>query len=151
MPRNWFSRTVIALAAASIGGQAVPYGRDHSTPPRTMEPLWDSATTRELARRACFDCHSNETAWPRYANVAPVSWLVQYDVDEGRAKLNFSEWARPQEEAGEAAEVMAEGEMPPSTYLLMHRTARLSASERQQLMHGLTRTIGNASGHANED
>lgn len=151
MPRNWFSRTVIALAAAFIGVQAVPYGRDHSNPPRTMEPLWDSATTRELARRACFDCHSNETVWPRYANVAPVSWLVQYDVDEGRAKLNFSEWARPQEEAGEAAEVMAEGEMPPSTYLLMHRTARLSASERQQLMHGLTRTIENASGHANED
>ena len=151
MPRNWFSRTVIALAAAFIGVQAVPYGRDHSNSPRTMEPLWDSATTRELARRACFDCHSNETAWPRYANVAPVSWLVQYDVDEGRAKLNFSEWARPQEEAGEAAEVMAEGEMPPSTYLLMHRTARLSASERQQLMDGLARTIGNASGHANED
>ena len=151
MPRKWFTRAVMALAITLIGIQAVPYGRNHSNPPRTVEPQWDSPATRELARRACFDCHSNETVWPAYAKVAPVSWLVQHDVDEGRAMLNFSEWGRPQEEAGEAADVIAEGEMPPSMYLLMHRAARLSASERQQLMHGLARTIGNASGHANED
>ena len=151
MPRKWFTRTLIGLAAIFIGVQAVPYGRDHSNPPRTMEPQWDSTATRELARRACFDCHSNETVWPAYANVAPASWLVQHDVDEGRAKVNFSEWDRPQEEAGEAADVIAEGEMPPSMYLLMHRTAKLSASERQQLIQGLARTIGNATGHEDED
>jgi hypothetical protein len=151
MPRKWFTRIVIALAAVFIAVQSVPYGRDHSNPPRRIEPRWDSAATRELARRACFDCHSNETVWPAYANVAPVSWLVQHDVDEGRAMLNFSEWDRPQEEAGEAADVIADGEMPPSMYALMHRTARLDAGETQQLMQGLARTIGNASGHADED
>ena len=151
MPRKWFTRTVIALAITLIGIQAVPYGRDHSNPPRSIEPEWDSTATRELARRACFDCHSNETVWPAYANVAPVSWLVQHDVDEGRAMLNVSEWGRPQEEAGEAADVIAEGEMPPSMYAPMHRTARLNAGETQQLIQGLARTIGNASGGADED
>ena len=151
MPWKWFTRTVIALAITLIGVQAVPSGRDHSNPPRTMEPQWDNTATRELARRACFDCHSNETVWPPYANVAPVSWLVQHDVDEGRAKLNFSEWDRSQEEAGEAADVIAEGGMPPSMYLLMHRTAKLNASEQRQLMQGLARTVGNASRHGDED
>lgn len=151
MPRKWFTRTVIALAVAVIGIQAVPYGRDHSNPPRTREPQWDSTATRELARRACFDCHSNDTVWPAYANLAPVSWLVQRDVDQGRATLNFSEWDRPQEEAGEAADLIAEGEMPPSLYSLMHRTARLSPAERQQLTQGLARAIGNPSVDPNED
>lgn len=151
MPRKWLTRTMIGLALLLIGVQALPYGRDHSNPPRTIEPQWDSTATRELARRACFDCHSNETVWPAYANVAPVSWLVQHDVDEGRAVLNFSEWDRPQAEAGEAADVIAEGEMPPAMYLVMHPTATLNASEQRQLMQGLARFIGNSSAHPDED
>jgi hypothetical protein len=53
--------------------QLVPYGRDHTNPPVTAEPRWDSPQTRTLAVSACFDCHSNETAWPWYTNVAPFS------------------------------------------------------------------------------
>jgi hypothetical protein len=60
--------------------QLVPFGRDHTNPVVTAEPRWDSPVTRELADRACFDCHSNETEWPWYAGVAPVSWLVYRDV-----------------------------------------------------------------------
>ena len=52
-----------------------------------------------LGQAGGFDCHSNETEWPAYASIAPASWLVQHDVDEGRAVLNLSEWQRPQEEA----------------------------------------------------
>jgi hypothetical protein len=59
------------------------YGRDHSNPPVRIEPRWDRARTRELAVRACFDCHSNQTRWPWYSHVAPISWLVQHDVEEG--------------------------------------------------------------------
>ena len=76
------------------------------------EPSWDSPETRALATQACFDCHSNETEWPAYSAVAPVSWLIQHDVSEGRAVLNFSEWQRPQEEAKEADEEVLEGEIP---------------------------------------
>jgi mono/diheme cytochrome c family protein len=103
----------------------------------TAEPAWDSPQTRELAQRACFDCHSNETKWPWYSNVAPISWLVQHDVDEGRHEMNFSEWDKPQHEAHEAAEVIEEGEMPMAIYLPLHPEAKLTPEETQQLIKGL--------------
>lgn len=137
------------LLSGIVGGlavlllmQLVPYGRDHSTPPVTAEPAWDSPTTRELAVRACFDCHSNEVTWPWYSNVAPISWAVQRHVDEGRHELNFSEWNRPQDEADEAAETVIEGEMPPLYYTITHPDARLTDAEKQQLIDGLTATLG---------
>ncbi|NVB82954.1 MAG: cytochrome C, partial [Kofleriaceae bacterium] len=64
--------------------QLVPYGRARSNPPVASEPAWDSPRTRELAVRACFDCHSNETKWPWYARVAPMSWVLERDVEIGR-------------------------------------------------------------------
>lgn len=134
-------RSLIALAVLALAIQLVPYGRA-SNPTVVAEPAWDSPRTRDLARRACFDCHSNETHWPWYSRVAPVSWLVRHDVDEGRAQLNVSEWTRPSEEAGEAAGSVLSGEMPPKPYLLLHPTARLSAADRAALMEGLTRTFG---------
>lgn len=124
--------------------QLVPYGRAHANPPVTAEPAWDSPQTRALAERACFDCHSNESEWPWYSNVAPVSWLVQRDVEEGREYLNFSTWGRggEGEEAEELGEVIAEGEMPPRAYLLTHPEARLTAAEKEALMAGLQATAG---------
>jgi hypothetical protein len=85
---RWGAVGVLVLAVLI---QFVPYGRNHTNPAVIMEPTWDSPQTRQLAVRACYDCHSNETAWPWYTNVAPVSWLTQHDVDDGRHKLNFSE------------------------------------------------------------
>lgn len=123
--------------------QLVPVQR--SNPPITREIRWDSQQTRELARRACMDCHSNETIWPWYAYVAPVSWMVAEDVEEGRAALNFSEWDRQGGEAaegpGEVVEVILEGYMPPAKYLPTHPEARLTAAEKQQLADGLRATI----------
>ena len=104
----------IALAAV-VGIQLVPSGRAHTNPPVRREPAWDSAATRALAVRVCFDCHSNETRWPWYTSIAPVSWLTQRDVDEGRAELNFSEWDRRQKEAREAAETVRARLMPPGS------------------------------------
>jgi hypothetical protein len=141
MVRRLLLGLVGLLVVGMLAIQLVPYGRDHTNPPVTREPTWDSATTRSLAVTACFDCHSNETAWPWYTNVAPVSWLVQHDVDEGREALNFSEWDRPQE-ADEAAEAVAEREMPPDIYVLLHPDARLSDADRDLLIHGLTSTFG---------
>jgi hypothetical protein len=115
--------------------QVVPYGRSHTNPPIAREPAWDSPETRILAKKACFDCHSNETEWPAYAHIAPASWLVQHDVDEGRGVLNFSEWDRPQKEATEAADEVTEGEMPPAMSVCVTRT-RLNGAERDRLAQG---------------
>jgi len=146
MPSSRFTfswpRVLGALAALVILIQVVPYGRAHQNPPVIQEPAWDSPATRALAVRACFDCHSNETVWPAYANVAPVSWLIQHDVDEGREHLNLSEWNRPQEDATEAAEQVRDGSMPPLQYLPMHPEARLTDAEREVLAQGLERTLG---------
>lgn len=141
---RWIIRAGAALAALALVAQAVPYGRDHTNPAVRSEPAWDSPRTRELAARACFDCHSNEVAWPWYSHVAPVSWLVQYDVEQGRAAFNVSEWDRPQEEAGEAAEEVEEGEMPMFLYTVMHGHARLTDGERAALITGLRATFGGA-------
>ena len=122
--------------------QAIPYGRNHANPPVDGEPPWDSAQTRPLAARACFDCHSNQTVWPSYGNIAPISWLVQRDVDSGRRKLNYSEWNRPQRDARESAKSVQEGEMPPWYYVPLHPDARLSSTERDALIRGLTATFG---------
>lgn len=144
--RKWWTRIGFGLLGALVAVQLVPYGRDHTNPPVTGEPAWDSPETRALASRACFDCHSNETEWPIYSHVAPVSWLVQHDVEEARAALNFSEWTRPQKEADEAPEEVREGEMPLLAYRLIHAHARLTPAERDRLADGLARTL--AAGHA---
>ena len=144
---------IIGLTGLGLFGvlQLVPYGRDHTNPAVVREPAWNRPATRALAVRACFDCHSNETRWPWYAHVAPVSWLVQRDVDVGRREVNFSEWDRPYEEAGESAETVLEGEMPPSTYLLLHPSVRLTAEEKRALADGLTGTLGSRSGEEDRD
>ncbi|MEZ4770229.1 MAG: heme-binding domain-containing protein [Caldilineales bacterium] len=77
---------ILALVAVFLLIQLVPYGRDHTNPPVVQEPVWDSPQTEALARAACYDCHSNEVVWPWYSNIAPISWLVQRDVDEGRQR-----------------------------------------------------------------
>jgi len=140
--RKWWLRIALGLLGTFLAIQLVPYGRDHTNPRVIGEPMWDAPETRALARRACFDCHSNETEWPAYASIAPVSWLVQHDVNEGRAVLNFSEWPRPQQEAKEAAEEVTEGEMPPVAYKLVHAHARLNTADRDRLAQGLARTLG---------
>lgn len=138
----FFGMVVVGVVALGLLIQLVPYGKNHTNPPVVAEPAWDSPQTRALAQRACFDCHSNETVWPWYSNIAPVSWLVQRDVTEGREKLNFSEWGqRRMRDADEAGEVVREGEMPLPIYLLQHPEARLTAVEKEAFASGLENTL----------
>jgi mono/diheme cytochrome c family protein len=139
--KQWIKWGLLGLVGALVVSQLVPYGRNHQNPTVVAEPQWDSTQTRQLAVRACFDCHSNETEWPWYSNVAPMSWFVQSHVDEGRGRLNFSEWNRPQD-AREAAETVREGEMPPRSYLFIHPNARLTDAELTALADGLAKTLG---------
>lgn len=145
MNKKTLVRILVAIVAVGVLGfialQLVPYGRNHTNPPMQAEPKWDTPRTRELAKRACFDCHSNETAWPWYSNIAPVSWLIQKDVDEGRTKMNFSEWNKPQGEARSAARNVQRGSMPPAKYVPLHPTANLSAEEKQALITGFNASL----------
>jgi hypothetical protein len=141
---RWLGRTawtVAALVAAFALIQLVPYGRTHANPPITGEPAWDSQRTRELAVRACFDCHSNQTHWPRYANVAPMSWVVQYDVEVARDILNFSAWDRSYELAASSGRSVLTGNMPPAKYRMAHPEADLTPEETLALAHGLDATL----------
>ncbi|HET7224206.1 MAG TPA: heme-binding domain-containing protein [Candidatus Eisenbacteria bacterium] len=145
------TRRAWMAAAAVLLIQLVPYGRQHRNPPATRAVAWDTPATARLAQRGCFDCHSNETRWPWYASVAPVSWRVQHDVDEGRDHLNFSALDTDTEErtdaVREAARTVRQGEMPPRSYLITHPAARLTAAERQTLARGLERSLAPYGAH----
>ena len=138
-------RTAIVLGCLGVVFammQVVPYGRTHSNPAVLGEPAWDSPRTRELAVRACFNCHSNETRWPWYADVAPLSWVMQLDVDNARDTLNFSEWTRPQDLAPESGPTVIRRDMPPYKYRVAHPEADLNEQERIELARGLNTTVG---------
>lgn len=93
-----------------------------------------------ILRRSCYDCHSNETRWPAYARVAPVSWVVARDVRHGRADLNFSEWhtdpvrePTPAQRLGGICSDLRKGVMPPRSYLLLHPRARVSRPDVERI------------------
>jgi hypothetical protein len=129
-------RILLGVIAVGVLIQLVPFGRQHANPPVVQEPAWDSPQTRDLAKRACYDCHSNETVWPWYSVVAPVSWLNQRDVNEGRQHLNFSEFNQPQRHAGHVVEEIRTGDMPLWFYLPLHAAARLTDAEKRALIAG---------------
>jgi hypothetical protein len=133
------NRTIILswLVAAVVFGaiQFVPVER---TNPPVARDVPAPPEVKAVLRRACYDCHSNETHWPWYSRIAPISWMVARDVREGRAELNFSTWNlySAKERVGklhESWETVAEGEMPLRFYIAPHRRARLSAHDRALL------------------
>lgn len=141
--RNILKYAGIIIGIGLIGFIAIQFiPIDTTNPPVVREPNWDSPQTRDLAKRACFDCHSNETVWPPYSKIAPISWIVTNHVVEGRRELNFSNW-HPREQ-NEAIETIIEGSMPPLYYTATHPAARLSAAEKQALIDGLQKTIRNS-------
>ncbi len=120
--------------------QLIPYG--HRNPPVIQEPAWDRPQTRDLAVRACYDCHSNQTVWPWYATVAPISWAFQLDVDEARRQLNFSEWNRLQPGAAKAVDDVQRGRMPSKSYVSSHPSADLTPEQKAVLIQGLKAILG---------
>ena len=96
------------------------------------------ASVAAALRAACYDCHSYETKWPWYSRVAPVSWLIVSDTDEGREKLDFSDWpdeaVRAAKKMDRINEVLGYREMPPKKYTLIHADARLTEAQRKEIM-----------------
>jgi len=130
---------VIGLVSIFLLLQLVPLNTINPTP--TREVKWDSQQTRDLAQRACFDCHSDATAWPWYSKIEPMAAYVANHVDEGRRRLNFSEWDKPNSGIQEVERTINDGRMPLWDYLLIHSSARLTNAENQQLLTGLQATF----------
>jgi hypothetical protein len=131
---------LVGFVALQFVGNFVPaFAR--TNPPVTYQIQWNSSETESLMRTACYDCHSNETVWPWYSSIAPVSWLVARDVNEGREVLNFSTGEGELEGEDMVNEIL-EGEMPPNIYLTMHPAANLTEDQRTQLIAGIEATFG---------
>jgi len=118
----------------------VDYSSDHTNPPVVMEPKWSSPEVRQLAVRACYDCHSNETNWPWYSHIAPVSWSVYDHVVNGREFINFSDWCRSEGQSSDGfADEMESKGMPLSDYTKLHPGAVLTEAENKTLTTELIR------------
>lgn len=128
------------LLAVLVVIQFIPNPR--TNPPVTREVRWDAPATRELARGACLDCHGNDTVWRWYSRIAPASFLVVNHVNDGRRRLNFSEWDKPQRATfKDVDENISVGDMPIWNYVLVHREAKLTPAEKTQLIDGLRATF----------
>jgi hypothetical protein len=126
------TRIAMGIGVVLVAIQLVPVAR---TNPPVEASVEGPPEVTAILRRACFDCHSNETVWPPQAYVAPVSWLVAHDVKEGREELNFSRWgpAQAKRTAKELPEEVEKKDMPPLLYLIVHPGATLSAADRAAL------------------
>lgn len=137
---TWWRRLrpfVLVGVGVFVGIQFVPYGWSKPNPPVVVDAAWPSAEAETLARDACYACHSNETDWPLYSYVAPMSWLVRSDVEAGRDELNFSTWDDDDGEADDAAEAVVEGSMPPANYTRLHPESVLDDDEKRLLVAAL--------------
>jgi len=134
--------TIVALALLLLGSQVV---RPAKTNPeidqsRTLQSHAQmSSEVAAILKRGCGDCHSNETTWPWYSEVAPVSWFMIDHVNHGRRHLNFSDWTRydgqeADELLGDIAKTVRAGAMPLSSYTLLHPEARLTQAERNAII-----------------
>ena len=141
MTKRW-KRILTVSAITLVGIQFIPVSR---TNPPVQTPIPAPDNVRTILRRACMDCHSNETVWPWYSHVAPVSWLVARDVHEAREHLNLSEWNRyNQKDRLDAADhiwrEVSRGSMPMGIYVVAHSEANLS-DEDKKLIEAWTKSL----------
>jgi hypothetical protein len=138
--------TVVAVGAVVFALiQLIPISLAN---PSVTHDVAAPAPVESILRRDCYDCHSNQTRWPWYAHVAPISWMVIRDIDNGRRHLNFSNWERyaddPETEISKLKNIdqlCHRGKMPPWYYLSAHPEARLSSNDREILDRWTTETI----------
>jgi len=147
-----FRATAIILGIVFIALQFVPSSFSRVNPPVTGEPTWDSPETRATFFKACADCHSNETRFPWYSRIAPVSWLLEKDIQQGRKHFNISEWDKSERGGDDAVEEVQKGAMPIGPYLLMHPETNFNLTEKRAFVEGLKKTFdGDSIDNENEE
>jgi hypothetical protein len=138
-----FVKVLLYLAIAGIVVfiliQFIPI--DRTNPPTTSEPKWSSPEARALVLKNCGQCHSNNTEWPWYSYIAPASWLIKFDVVNGRSQFNFSEWDQNPGYIGDMVEAIQEGKMPPMQYTLFHPGSKLDPQQKQSLIDALSSSL----------
>jgi hypothetical protein len=128
--------SALALGTLFCGLQVVPTPIKIATPSE-RPPARDvervvGPELGAILKRSCRDCHSNDTTWPWYSHIAPVSWMISKHVNQGRGKLNFSEWVPGKVTSNQMAELcdaVSNGSMPLRGYTMLHRDARLSSHD----------------------
>jgi uncharacterized membrane protein len=136
--RPWVKKAGLATAFLLLAIQLIPVNRTNPVvdPPKT---IYASQAVPEdvkaVFERSCRNCHSNETEWPWYSYVAPLSWVVAHDVHQARKTMNLSEWGsysaqRKEDKLEEICEQLNNGDMPDRKYAIFHRSARITADER---------------------
>ena len=133
---------LIAVAAILIIMQFFGIDKENPTSDASKDFIQMTNPPQKIAtilKTACYDCHSNETAYPWYTNVQPVGWWVGHHIEEGREHLNFSSWGdykqkRKSHKLEEFYEEVEEGEMPLSSYTLAHADAKLSSEDKEALI-----------------
>jgi Haem-binding domain len=133
--RKWIAWSGVSIIVVLLAIQLIP--ADTTNPPVDSD-IPTSPEVKAILQRACYDCHSNESQWPWYSRIAPISWLLAWDVREGRAELNFPTWnqystQQQVKKLQESWKEIAESDMPPWLYLLVHLDARLSTADRSLL------------------
>ncbi len=139
MARVTAKRAGLGVAALVAGAQLIPVARSNpSIQPTNVIYATQAvpAEVRSIFDGSCKNCHSNQTAWPWYSYVAPFSWIVARDVNQGRSHLNFSEWGtypqkKREQKLEDICEQLANGDMPDGKYLLIHRQAKLTQEQRE--------------------
>ncbi|HHH50693.1 MAG TPA: cytochrome C [Saprospiraceae bacterium] len=141
--KKWLKRIGLGLIVFLVLAQFVRI--DKTNPPVQAENdfinmMNASPNITAMLKTSCYDCHSYETKYPWYTNVAPVSWWIRAHINGAREELNFSEWGtysdkRKKHKLEECAELIGEDEMPLKSYLLQHAEARLSAAQKTELVN----------------
>ena len=134
--RTILIRALLTIASLLVALQLIPSPIHPLVRPTSARPahlqITGPAEVGAIFDRSCRDCHSNQTQVPWYGHVAPMSWMLAKHVNEGREKLNFSDWASRRHTANEMEDLcdaVSNGSMPLPSYTLIHRDARLSKSD----------------------
>jgi hypothetical protein len=153
-----FKNVLLVLAAVLVAIQFIQI--DKTNPPYNaegdfMQMEQPPQNVAHILKGACYDCHSNETKYPWYTSVAPLSWWIKKHINEGRKHLNFSTWAdlsekKKQHKMKEAIEEVEKGEMPLGSYTLMHPEAKLNNSDKALVLDWLKGKYGGNEGHEAE-
>jgi mono/diheme cytochrome c family protein len=128
---------IAVLVVVIVGIQFIPIER---TNPPVQSDIDAPANIKAIFKKACYDCHSNETNWAWYTKVAPASFLAVNDVNDGRKHLNFSEWNINKESKykEEIWDEIREEQMPPWQYKIFHSEAKLTQDEKNLLRNWAT-------------
>lgn len=131
------AKCLAACGVVIVGLQLVRF--PHVNPPVEGD-LSAPLDVKQLLRQACYDCHSSQTRWPWYSEIAPLSWFAYRDVTEGRRRLNFSSWASYTEDPGtettkldQISRHLASGDMAPWYYRWLHPEAHLDEAQRDAI------------------